>query len=132
MLKIKKEIYLQLIKYAWEEAPIEACGYLGGSGENVTEFQPLTNVDAAEDHFRLDPEEQFKVVRNWRAKGIKPLAVFHSHPETPARPSEEDIRLAFDPNISYVILSLEGDTPAIKSFKIRKGVVEPEAVEIVD
>ncbi len=131
MLKIKQTIFHELVAYALEQAPIEACGYLGGTDNLITVFQPLINVDAAHDHFRLDPAEQFAVVRKWRALGIKPLAVFHSHPETPARPSEEDVRLAFDPEISYVILSLAGPTPQLKSFKIRQGLVTSEAIQIV-
>ncbi len=131
MLKIKQSIFQELVTYALKQAPIEACGYLGGREAVVTDFQPLTNVDAARDHFRLDPAEQFEVVRKWRKQNIKPLAVFHSHPETPARPSQEDIRLAFDPQISYVILSLAGPAPELKSFKIRRGLVISEAVEFV-
>jgi proteasome lid subunit RPN8/RPN11 len=57
------------------------------------------------------------------------LANYHSHPETPARPSEEDIRLVFDPNISYVIASLASEIPDLKSFRIKNGVVEKEEIQ---
>jgi proteasome lid subunit RPN8/RPN11 len=60
------------------------------------------------------------------------LAIYHSHPETPARPSDEDIRLALTPDVSYVIISLaDVGTPDIKSYKISSGNVEKEAIELI-
>ncbi len=64
-----------------------------------------------------------------RKKDLVPIAVYHSHPETPARPSKEDIRLAYDSDIIYLIISLAGKVPDIKSFKIRKDQVEKDQVE---
>jgi proteasome lid subunit RPN8/RPN11 len=58
------------------------------------------------------------------------LANYHSHPETPARPSDEDIRLVYDPNISYVIVSLAAGQTDVKSFRIQNGVVEKEEIEV--
>ncbi len=67
-----------------------------------------------------------------REKGLKPAAVYHSHPETPARPSEEDIRLAFDPDLSYVIVSLADPRASVNSFKINDNNVDPEIIEIIE
>ena len=60
------------------------------------------------------------------------LANYHSHPSSPSRPSVEDIRLAFDPSISYVIASLEKEIPVVKSFRITDGKVEVEELKIND
>jgi proteasome lid subunit RPN8/RPN11 len=47
------------------------------------------------------------------------LAIYHSHPETPARPSAEDIRLALTPNVVYVIVSLQNNNGSVvKGFHI--------------
>ena len=60
------------------------------------------------------------------------LAVYHSHPESPARPSEEDIRLALTPGVSYVIVSLQDPgQPVIRSFRISDGVVTLEEVVLM-
>jgi [CysO sulfur-carrier protein]-S-L-cysteine hydrolase len=67
-----------------------------------------------------------------RAAGEEMLAIYHSHPETPARPSEEDIRLALTPGVSYVIVSLaDVQAPDLRSFKIEKGKVVAEEIEII-
>ena len=92
----------------------------------------MTNIDHSPEHFSFDPAEQFKVLREARKEGLEIIANYHSHPATPARPSVEDIRLAFDPQISYVIVSLSSDIPVVKSFLIRNGVVEKEEIQISD
>jgi proteasome lid subunit RPN8/RPN11 len=78
-----------------------------------------------------------------RKKGFVLLGNFHSHPSTPSRPSEEDMRLAFDPKLSYIIISLAGASAAsapqsggnevVKSFKIDKDAAKytEEAIKIV-
>ena len=58
------------------------------------------------EHFSMDPKEQLAALKDARANGYKIIGNFHSHPESPSRPSEEDKRLAFDPTIEYLILSL--------------------------
>jgi proteasome lid subunit RPN8/RPN11 len=130
MLNIQRRVIDSLIEHARKDAPIEACGYLAEKDGIVVMSLALTNVDASKEHFSLDPKEQFDAVREIRSRGLRLRAVYHSHPASPARPSEEDIRLAFDPSLSYVIVSLDKGT-VIKSFGIRVGKVEEEEIVIV-
>jgi len=130
MLKISQQIIDQLFDHAKSGLPEEVCGYLAGNDREVTLHFPLTNIDHSPEHFSFNPAEQFRVVREVRKAGQVILANYHSHPETPARPSAEDIRLAFDPEISYVIVSLVAELPDVKSFRIRNGEVEKEEIQI--
>lgn len=108
---------------------MEVCGILGGSGDTVSEIYRMTNTDASNEHFMMDPREQFAVVKDLRAKGLAMLGIYHSHPETPARPSEEDIKLALTPDVSYLIISLENAAvPDMKSYEISDGNVKQEAI----
>lgn len=129
-MKIKKEIIDNIINHAKKEAPIEACGYLAGNDEMITKHYELTNIDKSEEHFSFSPEEQFKVVTDAREVGLKVRAVYHSHPATPARPSAEDIKLAYDPNISYIIVSLANGSEDVRSFRIVNSKVEVENLEV--
>jgi [CysO sulfur-carrier protein]-S-L-cysteine hydrolase len=130
MIEIPTAIHDTMIFHAREGFPLEVCGILGGNGYTVSAIYRMTNADASNEHFMMDPKEQFAVVKNMRAKGLTMLAIYHSHPETPARPSEEDIRLALTPDVSYVIISLaDPEQPIIKSFKIHQGKVEPEEIK---
>ena len=132
MLKIPQHIHDDIIAHAREGLPLEVCGILGGSGDTVEAIYRVTNSDASNEHFSMEPKEQFAVVKDMRIKGVKMLAIYHSHPETPARPSEEDIRLALTPGISYVIVSMMApDAPTLRSFRISDGQVEKEEVQVI-
>ena len=130
-MKIKKDIRDKIIAHAQREAPIEACGYLAGKDGVIVKHYELTNTDKSEEHFSFDPKEQFDTVRDARANGLEVGAVYHSHPASPARPSEEDKRLAYDPNISYVIISLANGREDVRSSRIVNSVVTPENIEII-
>jgi [CysO sulfur-carrier protein]-S-L-cysteine hydrolase len=132
MIRIPRAIYDDLIEHAGNGMPLEVCGILGGADDTVSVAYPMTNTDASNEHFMMDPREQFRVVKDLRAKGLAMLAIYHSHPETPARPSEEDIRLALTPGVSYLILSLvDPQQPDLKSFLIEGPTVIPEEVVII-
>jgi [CysO sulfur-carrier protein]-S-L-cysteine hydrolase len=132
MLKIPKAIHDELIAHAREGFPLEVCGLLGGLDGTVATAYRLTNTDASNEHFSMEPHEQFAAVKAMRAAGEEMLAIYHSHPETPARPSQEDIRLALTPGVSYVIISLaDAEAADLRSFKIDKGVVRAEEVETI-
>jgi proteasome lid subunit RPN8/RPN11 len=130
MLVISKAVYDQIIAHANADLPNEACGYLAGTNNEVSVAYELTNVDHSIDHFSFDPAEQFKAIKDARSKDLEIVANYHSHPSSPARPSIEDIRLAYDPTISYVIVSLMAYIPVVKSFKIKDGIVYPEEIVI--
>jgi proteasome lid subunit RPN8/RPN11 len=128
MLVLDPRALAEIITHARTDAPIEACGYIGEKDGVASCVIRLTNVDQARDHFALEPREQFEAVRAMRAKGFRLAVVYHSHPETPARPSAEDIRLAFDPRLTYVIVSLAASEPEVKAFRIARGLVTAEPI----
>jgi len=126
MLSIPEQIYQAVLDHAQAGFPLEVCGILGGGGGAVSTHFPMTNTDASNEHFMMDPKEQFAVVKALRAKGEEMVVIYHSHPESPARPSQEDIRLALTPNVYHLIVSLqEREPPVARAFKIGDGTVEP-------
>lgn len=131
---IKKSEYEKIYQHALAGLPNEACGLLGGHEDGVdvivTDVYLLRNVDESREHFSMDPAEQLTAVKDIRSKGQKLLGNFHSHPESPSRPSQEDIRLAYDSKMHYLILSLmEENNPVLNSFHIENGTVEKEEIE---
>jgi proteasome lid subunit RPN8/RPN11 len=132
MIRIPQVIHDDMIAHAKNGFPLEVCGIVGGTGESVSLLYRMTNTDASNEHFMMDPKEQFAVIKDLRAKGLAMLAIYHSHPETPARPSEEDIKLALTPDVSYLIISLaDAAVPDIKSYKICSGNVLLETIEVI-
>jgi sulfite reductase (ferredoxin) len=129
-MKIPKEIVETIFAQGQRAAPDEACGYLVGHGDTVMKALALTNVDHSPYHFSLDPKEQFAALRQCRAEGLAILAVYHTHPLTPARLSAEDIRLAYDPALVYVVASLQPVGRDIQAFRVRQGTVTKEGLVV--
>lgn len=137
MIKISKADYNKILAHAEKELPDEACGLIAGEFEGedkiIKKVYLLTNVDHSNEHFSLDPKEQLSSIKDMRRNGYVPLGNWHSHPESPSRPSEEDKRLAYDKKASYMILSLmDRENPILNSFKIDGDNAEKENLFIED
>ncbi|MBR2176455.1 MAG: M67 family metallopeptidase [Clostridia bacterium] len=135
MIILAKSDYEKILAHAESELPNEACGLIAGeiSGNDkiIKKVYLLTNIDHSNEHFSLDPKEQLQAVKDMRANGIVPLGNWHSHPESPSRPSDEDKRLAYDSSASYMILSLmDRENPVLNSFKIQGTDAEKEELVI--
>ena len=135
MLYLKQEDYEKILAHCKEGLPNEACGLIGGTIEgdkrSIQKVYLLTNIDQSNEHFSMDPKEQLAAVKDMRANGLKLLGNFHSHPESPSRPSEEDKRLAYDSKVNYLILSLmDLENPVFNAFRIdeEKNVTKEELV----
>ncbi len=134
IIRMNCDLYEDLINYANENLPEEACGLIAGKENNdgfsIEKIYYIENIDHAIDHFTLSPKDQMEAVKNMRILGLKPLGNWHSHPNSPSRPSEEDIKLAYDSNASYMILSLMADYPVLNSFQIKDGKTTKEDLRI--
>ena len=137
MLKLRKDLYDKMLKHCEDGLPNESCGLIAGTVDGdvktVEKVYLLTNIDASREQFSMDPKEQLAAVKDARAAGRAMLGNFHSHPESPSRPSEEDKRLAYDSTAEYLILSLmEPGNPVLKAFGVdaEKNVTVHE-IEIV-
>lgn len=121
---ISKTDFESILSHAKENLPEEACGLIAGvdnedGSRDIKKVYLLTNIDHTNEHFTIDPKDQLASIKDMRANGLKPLGNWHSHPESPSRPSEEDKRLANDPNASYLILSLmEPENPVLNAFHV--------------
>ncbi len=89
---ILSEITLQ----ARNEAPRECCGILGGAGSIAKTRYPLNNEAAhPEKEYFASPQDLFRAMRAMRAAGEEMVAIYHSHPNGSAIPSQTDLELAF-------------------------------------
>ena len=135
MIKLSKANYKKIVDHALDQLPNEACGLIAGRIEGddklIEKVYLLTNIDHSNEHFSLDPKEQLAAVKDMRSSGLVPLGNWHSHPESPSRPSDEDKRLAYDKTASYMILSLmERDNPVLNSFHIEGNEADREELII--
>ncbi len=123
-ITIRQDDFDRIYEHALSVRPEEACGLIAGEDKEngvreINKVYILTNTDHTNEHFTIDPKEQLAAIKDMRACGLKPLGNWHSHPESPSRPSEEDKRLANDSRASYLILSLmEEGRPVLNAFHI--------------
>lgn len=131
MLVLKKLLLEQIIRQCRNGLPNEACGILAGKNENVREVYEMNNVDKSPESYFMDAQEQLKVMKDIRKKGLEMVGIYHSHIASQAHPSLRDVELAFYPEVSYVIVSLKDkDSPNIRSFKIKEGNIQEEEIKI--
>ncbi len=107
-------IHDAMVAHCVREAPLEACGILGGVGSNVFSFHPLTNLSSTESHYQDDTRELIDAVRTIREGGGEMLAIYHSHPKWEAIPSQTDLRENYYELLPRVIVSLLGATPEVR------------------
>ena len=131
MIKIPKSIYLEMVKHAKRESPLECCGILGGRDHAVEKAFELQNVDQSSVRYSMAPQEQLKVFEEMERDAMEMVAVYHSHTHTIPFPSETDVKLAFYPEISSIIISLKEKDPVVKAFRIGKEAIYLEEIEII-
>jgi len=93
-LTIPADLLERMIRHAQAVYPVEACGIVIGRGLNGSRFLPLHNVLASETAYEIDPSVLASTFRSLRETGEELVAIVHSHPRSPAEPSERDLDLA--------------------------------------
>jgi len=129
-LIISRALMEQVIAHCRSAYPIEACGLLAGTANRAEKMYAMTNVEPSNVSYMMDPGEQFKVMKEMRKNGSKMVAIFHSHPYSPAYPSSKDVALAFYSDSLYIIIGLSGrEEPEIRAFEIVDGTVREVRIE---
>jgi len=111
MLEITPEVVHEMKKDAIHTYPDECCGFLFGKEEQdkrkITSVLVVTNSKDGDKsrRFEISPRDYLKAESYADENGLELLGVYHSHPESPALPSETD-RLAAQPYFSYIIVSV--------------------------
>lgn len=131
-----------MIDHAQTDAPNECCGLLAGKGEVASQIYSLPNLpsddpavkdlEVAEDRrlrYVMDPKKQIAAFKAMREHGMEMLAIYHSHTASEAYPSATDVRLAYYPDVHYLIISLENVlAPYIRAFRIVDEKIREQAI----
>lgn len=118
-VSLSPDLLEQIVAHCRAAYPYEACGIVAGKRGKAERVHCMTNVDPnPERRYLIDAREQVAVFGDMRAAGHELVAIFHSHPTTPAYPSETDIDLAFYPDAVYIIVSMAAEPPDVRAFRI--------------
>jgi proteasome lid subunit RPN8/RPN11 len=155
VLTIPQQILDAMIAHARETAPYECCGLLAGTndtvskqyriknivslegsetlpsfdGARVTRLQQLPLEKRAEIAFVMDAQDFSLAKKDMRVGNLDLQVVYHSHPHSPAVPSETDITIAHEYedlwgkiNLAvpvYIIISLQDEArPDLRAYRI--------------
>ena len=87
---VPADVRRELELHALEETPNEACGLVLLEDGRAVRYERGRNADASPYRFRLEVEPEVWFLED---EGYE-LAVFHSHPTSPPRPSRADLERA--------------------------------------
>lgn len=141
-LVFPQELRQELIDHAREGDPDEVCGILAGRDNQVERVFRVRNTadevgaeqgvfrDRATGvaagghrpvHYYMDPRDQLRIYNEIDDLGLDPIAYYHSHTHTEARPSPTDVRLATDTRAFWVLVSLQdAQQPVVRAWRIDK------------
>ncbi len=127
MLTLPKAFIDEMIAHARQDAPNECCGIIAGQDGHAVKLFRALNSEASPYRYNVDPKDLFRIHRECDENGWEFLAIYHSHTASEAYPSSTDVRLAFWPETSYVLVSLmKPDKPIVRAFRIVDGQVSEE------
>lgn len=135
---LKKDVFDAIIDWSNVCSPEEACGLLIGETDPISgvmtasSFVKIENVDHSPKHFTMDASTQLAAQKNARRTGKRVVATFHSHPVGPQRMTREDVRLAVDQEMVWIIVAHLNTTEfSVKSYRIIDGSPVPEHLEVI-
>jgi proteasome lid subunit RPN8/RPN11 len=126
----------EMLEHALRGAPDEACGILAGNalwadGGRPLRFYATKNADRSPYRYRIDPEEQLRVMLQIDDADEVVWGIFHSHTHTPAELSPTDRSLAFYPGALYLVASLmDPEQPHVRAWAIDADEVREVALGV--
>ncbi len=115
MITISETLLHEIRAHGVKDYPYECCGLLlgryGADGKVVTETYPISNAreeSAKRNRFLIEPVELMRGERYAREHDLEVIGFYHSHPDSPAVPSQYDLEHAW-PTYSYIIVKTLSD-----------------------
>ena len=131
MLELDRGFFEEMVDHGLAGFPNEACGLLAGKEGRPVKFFAMSNQDASPVSYRLDPTEQLRVFTELEDEGWDLLGIFHTHTHSEAYPSETDLKQAFYPEATYLVMSLsDRANPVLRGFTMQDGEVSEREVRV--
>ena len=111
-VSLSKDLQRAIFDQMEASYPNEGGGFLLGSAQDgivtVQDFMQVENTFAAEEQYHryaMRPQDWMRLEDEADERGLSLIGYYHSHPDSPAIPSEYDREYAL-PNFVYVITSV--------------------------
>ncbi|MCB0046172.1 MAG: M67 family metallopeptidase [Caldilineaceae bacterium] len=118
-LYLPPSVYDEIVAHARSGKPEEICGILRGRGGQTKALYRARNVAADKIKNYAVDAQTLLLQFDFEDAGDEMIAVYHSHPVSPAYPSATDAWNAHYPDSLYVICSLQDDNaPDVRAFSL--------------
>ena len=108
-----------------ETVPEECCGLLIGTSDDITvSVRARNTADDRRRRYQIDPRDHFLAIRHARTLGLEVIGAYHSHPKSPAMPSETDRGEAFEGFVFLIVGAvppLEADRFEMRAWRLNSG-----------
>lgn len=116
---LTKAVFDEIIAHARAGKPQEVCGIVRGRGNSA--FELVRGRNEAPDpvmDYVIDSQTLLRQF-DFEEEGDEMVAVYHSHPVSPAYPSASDAWSAHYPDVVYIICSLEdAAAPDVRGYRL--------------
>ena len=134
-LSVSGALVGEIVRHLRAALPNEGCGLLAGVPEDATlrgaRYFPGTNRRGSASRFEMRPEEVTAALVETAATGLSLVGIVHSHPRTPAEPSQTDLAEAYYPDAALVIVSFAEMVPVLRAWRVVDQTGGCRAVELM-
>lgn len=124
-LVIPDSILVELRAHAAAEHPRECCGILAGRDGTVSLRLPIRNDAASPTAYYTNTRDLLDAQKTIRAAGLVELAIYHSHPNGEAVPSQTDLeRNTWGESVAHVIIGMD----SIRAWRLMPDHYEEVAI----
>ncbi|PJF40325.1 MAG: hypothetical protein CUN54_05720 [Phototrophicales bacterium] len=124
---LSKQLQAQIFEQMEATFPNEGGGFLLGDKDGdtttITDVIAIENVFESEEQYHryaMTPQDWMRLEDEADSRGLTLLGYYHSHPNSPAIPSEYDREHAL-PNFVYIITSVQnGKAVDMRVWRLRK------------
>lgn len=133
-LVLPLELRDRLVAQLQRVAPEEGCGLIAFDEQGAVKLYEGTNIERSASRYNMDPAEVLDALNEIERRGWVLGAIYHSHPRTPAEPSETDLAYHAYPGALMVIVSLAGPQPELRAYRVAEpgGRARPVPVRLLE
>ena len=131
-IKIPITIAQEIIDHLSSNLPEEACGILAGKDGKVSINRSITNSLHSPVRYFMEPMELYQALKFIDEEQLDLLAIYHSHPNGPDRPSETDIKEFLYPGVATIIGFKDNSGWKLKGFIIDMATYDEIDLEMIE
>ena len=129
---LPRQLVNRILYQAQSSPDAEICGLITAKAGRPLRCIPVPNIsDQPQQLFAMDPKRQIDALRMMREQGEGLFGIYHSHPHSPAQPSDRDLQQVGYPDALYIIVSLNTrGVLEMRGFRLREGKAIQVQLEI--